>query len=170
MHLLLQAASEDELRYALGLSSYTTGKGKVDMKETHMRPIEVFMCSVVRTPCDQCCRLAVRAADNSKPTSCINQRQNNHRVSRKRAVKSTDGLSGHVRRSAAWVTAMASAGWRSTSSKLRVGDQSVHHSSGRSCSFQSLRAEVGFNRPSSCETAVLSGPFGHFGSLCRGLK
>jgi GTP-binding protein SAR1 len=43
-----QAASEDELRYALGLSSYTTGKGKVDMKDTHMRPIEVFMCSVVR--------------------------------------------------------------------------------------------------------------------------
>ena len=43
----LQAASEDELRYALGLSSYTTGKGKVDMKDTAMRPIEVFMCSVV---------------------------------------------------------------------------------------------------------------------------
>lgn len=43
-----QAASEDELRYALGLSSYTTGKGKVDLKESKMRPIEVFMCSVVR--------------------------------------------------------------------------------------------------------------------------
>jgi GTP-binding protein SAR1 len=43
-----QAASEDELRYALGLSSYTTGKGKVDMKDTNIRPIEVFMCSVVR--------------------------------------------------------------------------------------------------------------------------
>lgn len=43
-----QAASEDELRYALGLTSLTTGKGKVDLKESNMRPIEVFMCSVVR--------------------------------------------------------------------------------------------------------------------------
>ena len=51
LHAWLQAASEDELRYALGLSSYTTGKGKVDMKDTHMRPIEVFMCSVVSEPC-----------------------------------------------------------------------------------------------------------------------
>ncbi len=45
-----QAASEDELRYALGLTSLTTGKGKVDLKESNMRPIEVFMCSVVRPP------------------------------------------------------------------------------------------------------------------------
>jgi len=43
-----QAASEDELRYALGLTSLTSGKGKVDLKESNMRPIEVFMCSVVR--------------------------------------------------------------------------------------------------------------------------
>lgn len=50
---LAQAASEDELRYALGLSSYTTGKGKVDMKDTNIRPIEVFMCSVVRIPAPQ---------------------------------------------------------------------------------------------------------------------
>jgi hypothetical protein len=54
---MAQAASEDELRYALGLSSYTTGKGKVDMKDTHMRPIEVFMCSVVSaTLCWTCAR------------------------------------------------------------------------------------------------------------------
>lgn len=39
------AASEDELRLSLGLSQFTTGKGKVDLKDT--RPIEVFMCSVV---------------------------------------------------------------------------------------------------------------------------
>ena len=39
------AASEDELRLSLGLSQFTTGKGKVDVKDT--RPIEVFMCSVV---------------------------------------------------------------------------------------------------------------------------
>mmetsp|Transcript_5263 Transcript_5263/g.15087 ORF Transcript_5263/g.15087 Transcript_5263/m.15087 type:complete len:193 (-) Transcript_5263:349-927(-) len=42
-----QAASEDELRYALGLSNFTTGKGKAD-KDSNVRPTEVFMCSVVR--------------------------------------------------------------------------------------------------------------------------
>mmetsp|Transcript_2032 Transcript_2032/g.6005 ORF Transcript_2032/g.6005 Transcript_2032/m.6005 type:complete len:193 (-) Transcript_2032:121-699(-) len=41
------AASEDELRHCLGLTSYTTGKGNVKL-ESSMRPIEVFMCSVVR--------------------------------------------------------------------------------------------------------------------------
>jgi GTP-binding protein SAR1 len=40
--------AEDELRYALGLANLTTGKGKVDMKESGIRPIEIFMCSVVR--------------------------------------------------------------------------------------------------------------------------
>ncbi|GAA5820585.1 hypothetical protein JCM11251_003063 [Rhodosporidiobolus azoricus] len=38
------AVSEEELRYALGLHA-TTGKGKVPL--TDIRPIEVFMCSVV---------------------------------------------------------------------------------------------------------------------------
>ena len=42
------AASEDELRYSLGLTNYTTGKGKVNLSESNIRPIEVFMCSVVR--------------------------------------------------------------------------------------------------------------------------
>ncbi|KAL4442972.1 hypothetical protein ABPG77_008463 [Micractinium sp. CCAP 211/92] len=42
------AASEDELRYALGLANATTGKGKVDMKDSAIRPVEIFMCSVVR--------------------------------------------------------------------------------------------------------------------------
>jgi GTP-binding protein SAR1 len=42
------ATSEDELRYSLGLSNYTTGKGKVNLGETNIRPIEVFMCSIVR--------------------------------------------------------------------------------------------------------------------------
>ena len=45
-----QAASEDELRVSLGLVNYTTGKGKAALNETNMRPIEVFMCSVVRSP------------------------------------------------------------------------------------------------------------------------
>ncbi|KAH7618736.1 putative GTP-binding protein SAR1A [Nannochloris sp. 'desiccata'] len=43
-----QAASEDELRYALGLTNLTTGKGKVDLKDSNIRPVEIFMCSVVR--------------------------------------------------------------------------------------------------------------------------
>jgi GTP-binding protein SAR1 len=42
-----QAASEDELRHHLGLTGYTTGKGKVALQE-NIRPIEVYMCSVVR--------------------------------------------------------------------------------------------------------------------------
>ncbi|KAK4406748.1 Dihydrolipoyl dehydrogenase 2, chloroplastic [Sesamum angolense] len=42
------AASEDELRYHLGLMGITTGKGKVNLAESNVRPIEVFMCSIVR--------------------------------------------------------------------------------------------------------------------------
>ncbi|KAL0348607.1 UNVERIFIED_CONTAM: GTP-binding protein SAR1A [Sesamum angustifolium] len=42
------AASEDELRYYMGLTGLTTGKGKVNMADTNVRPIEVFMCSIVR--------------------------------------------------------------------------------------------------------------------------
>eukprot|EP00891_Asterochloris_glomerata_P002560 jgi/Astpho2/2560/fgenesh1_pm.00048_%23_30_t len=43
-----QAASEDELRMHLGLTNFTSGKGKSDQKDSGMRPIEIFMCSVVR--------------------------------------------------------------------------------------------------------------------------
>eukprot|EP00735_Rhodelphis_limneticus_P013910 TRINITY_DN7874_c0_g1::TRINITY_DN7874_c0_g1_i1::g.23708::m.23708 TRINITY_DN7874_c0_g1::TRINITY_DN7874_c0_g1_i1::g.23708 ORF type:complete len:192 (+),score=44.62,sp/Q01474/SAR1B_ARATH/73.06/5e-103,Arf/PF00025.16/5.3e-63,G-alpha/PF00503.15/0.74,G-alpha/PF00503.15/1.1e-06,SRPRB/PF09439.5/1.1e-07,Ras/PF00071.17/3.1e-07,MMR_HSR1/PF01926.18/8.3e-06,Miro/PF08477.8/8.7e-05,Gtr1_RagA/PF04670.7/0.0014,PduV-EutP/PF10662.4/0.038,cobW/PF02492.14/1.5e+02,cobW/PF02492.14/1.6 TRINITY_DN7874_c0_g1_i1:79-654(+) len=42
---LPRAASEDELRHQLGLTHLTTGKGKSPVKD--IRPIEVFMCSVV---------------------------------------------------------------------------------------------------------------------------
>ncbi|KAI5476289.1 GTP-binding protein SAR1 [Pseudohyphozyma bogoriensis] len=38
------AVSEEELRYGLGLHA-TTGKGKIPL--TDIRPIEIFMCSVV---------------------------------------------------------------------------------------------------------------------------
>ncbi len=45
---LPEAAAEDEIRYGLGLTNLTTGKGKVDMKDSSIRPIEIFPCSVVR--------------------------------------------------------------------------------------------------------------------------
>ncbi|XP_051198543.1 small COPII coat GTPase SAR1A [Lolium perenne] len=45
---LAYAASEFELRHHLGLDYYTTGKGNVDLAGTGRRPIEVFMCSIVR--------------------------------------------------------------------------------------------------------------------------
>ncbi|MFS8005621.1 putative small GTPase superfamily, ARF/SAR type, P-loop containing nucleoside triphosphate hydrolase [Helianthus anomalus] len=38
------AASEDELRHFMGLTGLTIGKGKVNLE----RPLEVFMCSIVR--------------------------------------------------------------------------------------------------------------------------
>jgi len=41
-----RAASEDELRGSLGLHNLTTGKGKTAMNG--IRPIELFMCSVVK--------------------------------------------------------------------------------------------------------------------------
>ncbi|CAM6108095.1 unnamed protein product [Calypogeia fissa] len=41
------ATSEEELKYNLGLSEIATGKGKVKLGKD-IRPIEVFMCSVVR--------------------------------------------------------------------------------------------------------------------------
>ena len=43
------AVREEELRHSLNLTNYTTGKGKVNLSDSpNMRPIEVFMCSVVR--------------------------------------------------------------------------------------------------------------------------
>merc|ERR1712146_339822 len=41
-----RAASEEELRGQLGLHNLTTGKGKVALKD--IRPIELYMCSVVK--------------------------------------------------------------------------------------------------------------------------
>lgn len=42
------AASEEELRYYLGLNNFTTGKGNVNLADSNVRPLEIFMCSVVR--------------------------------------------------------------------------------------------------------------------------
>jgi GTP-binding protein SAR1 len=42
-----EAVSEDELRMKLGLANYTTGKENFKL-DANMRPIEIFMCSVVR--------------------------------------------------------------------------------------------------------------------------
>ncbi|XP_072984306.1 small COPII coat GTPase SAR1A-like [Typha latifolia] len=40
------AASEEELRYYLGLGNFTTGKGTVNLMDSNVRPLEVFMCSI----------------------------------------------------------------------------------------------------------------------------
>ncbi|KAH9306922.1 hypothetical protein KI387_011326, partial [Taxus chinensis] len=42
------ATSEEDLCYYLGLANYTTGKAKVNLADTNVRPIEIFMCSIVR--------------------------------------------------------------------------------------------------------------------------
>ncbi|XP_004295102.1 PREDICTED: GTP-binding protein SAR1A-like [Fragaria vesca subsp. vesca] len=42
------AVSEEELRFYLGLTNFTTGKGKIKMNHPNVRPIEVFMCSIAR--------------------------------------------------------------------------------------------------------------------------
>ena len=42
------AASEDELRNYFGLYQLTTGKGKVPRSELPGRPLELFMCSVLK--------------------------------------------------------------------------------------------------------------------------
>jgi len=42
------AASEDELRNYFGLYQLTTGKGKISRSELPGRPLELFMCSVLK--------------------------------------------------------------------------------------------------------------------------
>jgi len=42
------AASEDEIRSYFGLHGQTTGKGKLPRSELPGRPLEVYMCSVVK--------------------------------------------------------------------------------------------------------------------------
>uniref|UniRef100_A0A8C1LFI5 small monomeric GTPase n=2 Tax=Cyprinus carpio TaxID=7962 RepID=A0A8C1LFI5_CYPCA len=43
-----EAVSEVRLREAFGLDGQTTGKGGVSLKEQNLRPLEVFMCSVLK--------------------------------------------------------------------------------------------------------------------------
>lgn len=42
------AAHEEELKQILGLNQQTTGKGKIPRSELSARPMEVFMCSVLK--------------------------------------------------------------------------------------------------------------------------
>lgn len=42
------AFSEDHLKYYLGISQMTTGKQQIARSELSSRPMEVFMCSVLR--------------------------------------------------------------------------------------------------------------------------
>ncbi|XP_012506761.1 PREDICTED: GTP-binding protein SAR1b [Propithecus coquereli] len=43
-----EAISEERLREIFGLYGQTTGKGSVSLKELNARPLEVFMCSVLK--------------------------------------------------------------------------------------------------------------------------
>ncbi|XP_031664088.1 GTP-binding protein SAR1a-like isoform X2 [Oncorhynchus kisutch] len=43
-----EAVSEETLREMFGLYGQTTGKGNIPMKELNTRPLEVFMCSVLK--------------------------------------------------------------------------------------------------------------------------
>ncbi|XP_068129103.1 small COPII coat GTPase SAR1B [Hyperolius riggenbachi] len=43
-----EAVSEERLLHLLGLYGHLTGKGKVPQKQLNCRPIEVFMCSVLK--------------------------------------------------------------------------------------------------------------------------
>ena len=42
------AGSEEELRYYMGLQGRTTGKGNIPRQEINGRPIELFMCSILK--------------------------------------------------------------------------------------------------------------------------
>jgi len=42
------ALSEEQLKYYLGIQGFITGKGQVSRSELSSRPVEVFMCSVLR--------------------------------------------------------------------------------------------------------------------------
>lgn len=41
------ACSEEDIRHVMGIHGKTTGKGQIPASELHMRPMELFMCSVL---------------------------------------------------------------------------------------------------------------------------
>ncbi|XP_053318577.1 GTP-binding protein SAR1b [Spea bombifrons] len=43
-----EAISEDKLLHTFGIYGLTTGKGKVPLKQLNSRPLEVFMCSILK--------------------------------------------------------------------------------------------------------------------------
>ncbi|KAG9462357.1 hypothetical protein GDO78_014282, partial [Eleutherodactylus coqui] len=43
-----EAISEEKLLYTFGLYGLTTGKGKVPLQQLNARPLEVFMCSILK--------------------------------------------------------------------------------------------------------------------------
>ncbi|MCL7025174.1 hypothetical protein MKW94_017416 [Papaver nudicaule] len=45
---LTTAAPENHLRWYFNLTNFTTGKGIVNLADSNVRPLEVFMCSIVR--------------------------------------------------------------------------------------------------------------------------
>ena len=98
----LQAAPEDELRLALGLQNYTSGKGKVELKDSSMRPIEIFMCSVVSLEALSVYAHTAIVCAESAPSFVYN------------ACK-TDKVHS-MYRCAEWAMERASAGYHSTSS------------------------------------------------------
>ncbi|XP_072006728.1 small COPII coat GTPase SAR1B [Engystomops pustulosus] len=43
-----EAISEERLLHTFGIYGHTTGKGKVSLKQLNTRPLEVFMCSILK--------------------------------------------------------------------------------------------------------------------------
>lgn len=43
-----EAVSEERLMHTFGIHGHTTGKGKVSLKQLNTRPLEVFMCSILK--------------------------------------------------------------------------------------------------------------------------
>ena len=115
----------------LGLTNFTSGKGKSDQKDSGMRPIEIFMCSVV-SQCAvllwniwQACMLGRRQGYLFRLMHCLLFKPSAGAVSgTSLSPPATLRPDPHkhstlplVRRLEEWVTARGSAGCPSTSSR-----------------------------------------------------